>query len=405
MKFVTKSVCFVVVAAGLFSRPALSDALTEILRTAALKNGLRPAEQSLDLRDANLATVGKTFFESKNVSLNGNIACRTCHLDQFSSADGLPNAIGVFGVGEGPARAKSQGKIIPRNTLPLWGRGAKSFETFFWDGKVDFSDNKRISQFGVTAPTEDALLTAVHLPPLEIREMLTDDKNVSQYKQENENAAYNLMNRIVQNLRKTEPLAIEDLARQTNKEPDALSFMDIARSIAAFIRSEFRLRDTKFHKFVFGQEALSNAELAGGLIFYGKGKCVNCHNGPFFSDLKFYAVPFPQLGFGKNGFGIDYGRFNVTFNPNDLYKFRTAPLVNVTKTGPYGHSGSIQTLKDAIIAHFDPLRLANTKSMDALSRHEFFKTLAASRDSMVSLSYLDDGEILDLEKFLATLAF
>ena len=86
---------------------------------------------------------------------------------------------------------------------------------------------------------------------------------------------------------------------------------------------------------------------------------MTCHYGPYFSDLKFHVVPFPQLGFGKNGFGVDYGRFNVTFDPKDLYKFRTPPLFNVEKTAPYGHSGSVATIQEAIAAHFDPLRLVN----------------------------------------------
>ena len=39
----------------------------------------------------------------------------------------------------------------------------------------------------------------------------------------------------------------------------------------------------------------------------------------------------------------------------DPYKFRTTPLFNVEKTAPYGHSGSVATIEDAIAAHFDPL--------------------------------------------------
>ena len=104
---------------------AQDRALTSILREAALQHGLLPTKQLFDATDAHLAAVGQTFFQSQNVSLNGKIACGTCHLDAFSSTDGLPNAIGVFGDGEGPLRAFSDGKIIPRNTLPLWGRGAQ----------------------------------------------------------------------------------------------------------------------------------------------------------------------------------------------------------------------------------------------------------------------------------------
>ena len=100
-------------------------ALTSILRDAALRHGLRPTQQLFNDTDSHLAEVGRAYFHSENVSLNGRISCGTCHLDGFSSTDGLPNAVGIHGEGEGPARALSDGKIVPRNTLPLWGRGAE----------------------------------------------------------------------------------------------------------------------------------------------------------------------------------------------------------------------------------------------------------------------------------------
>ena len=384
---------------------AADESFSEILRTAALANGLLPAKQLFVDTDLHLAPVGKKFFESKNLSLNGRIACRTCHLDEFGSADGLPNAVGIFGSGEGPKRAFSNGKIVPRNTLPLWGRGGAGFDVFFWDGKVDFSGQRPVSQFGTNAPSSDPLLTAVHLPPVEIREMIDDDADISRFKTETPEQARRLYDRIVTRLIETEPVAMEELASRLDKRLTEIAFGDLARSIAAFIRSDFRLHDTAFHRFVFGDGKPEADEIQGGLIFYGKGKCVNCHTGPYFSDLKFHAVPFPQLGFGKNGFGVDYGRFNVTFNPEDLYKFRTPPLINVASTAPYGHSGSLPTLRDAIVAHFDPLRHLQPNSMSQIARHEYFKRLAAVGDEFTLIGVLNDQEVGLVTGFLRTLSF
>jgi cytochrome c peroxidase len=123
------------------------------------------------------------------------------------------------------------------------------------------------------------------------------------------------------------------------------------------------------------------------------------------SDFGFHAIAMPQLGFGKNGFGIDYGRFNVTHDPEDLYKFRTPPLLNAEKTAPYGHSGSMATLEEAIVAHFDPLHQFDPASLTSLDRHEFFKRLAASADSGLLMGYLDDAEVEALVGFLKTLSF
>ncbi|MDE0307366.1 MAG: His-Xaa-Ser system-associated MauG-like protein [Albidovulum sp.] len=384
---------------------ASETSFTEMLRTAALANGLLPTNQLFVDTDLQLASLGKQFFESENLSINGRISCRTCHLDNFSTTDGLPNAVGIFGFGEGPKRALSQGKIVPRNTLPLWGRGGKSFDVFFWDGKVDFSSNKTLSQFGLSVPSSDSLLTAVHLPPVEIREMIDDDNDISTFKTESSEQAGQLYRRIVERLFATEYELMGNLANRLGKQITDLEFLDVARSIAAFIRSEFRLRDTLFHRFVFGNGNLTPGELQGGLIFYGKGKCVNCHTGPYFSDFGFHAVPFPQLGFGKNGFGVDYGRFNVTFNPSDLYKFRTPPLINVAKTPPYGHSGSIPTLRDAVVAHFDPIGFLDLDSMDLLARHEQFRRMAAVSEDFKLISVLNDHEVTQVVSFLETLSF
>jgi cytochrome c peroxidase len=121
--------------------------------------------------------------------------------------------------------------------------------------------------------------------------------------------------------------------------------------------------------------------------------------------LQFHAIPFPQLGFGKPEFGVDYGRFNVTFQAEDLYKFRTPPLFNVEKTAPYGHSGSLSNLHQAIVAHFDPLRSIDPKSMTPSARHEFFKRMAAVGESFKFLTVLNDEEVEKLQKCLLSLSF
>jgi cytochrome c peroxidase len=391
----------------LLSLPSIAEtnSFQNILRKTAIDNGVVPSEQLFDNRDKDLAEIGKQFFESEALSLNRKISCKTCHLKEFSSADGIPNAVGVGGEGHGPKRLKSGGKFIPRNTLALWGIGGLGFNTLFWDGKVDFSSEAKISQFGDNAPSDDPLVVAVHLPAIEIGEMLVDDKIVKKYKKETAKDGLEVYQLMTSKLRVHEKNAIAQLAKLIGKKESGVQFIDIARSIASFIRSEFKIKETKFQRFLFENGDLSEDEVRGGLIFYGKGKCSNCHNGPYFTDFKFYSIALPQLGFGKNGFGVDYGRFNVTFNPKDLYKFRTPPLHNVTKTGPYGHSGSVKTLNETITYHFDPLRFDLPKAMDPLDRHEYYKKLSISSENILDISFLKNDEIENLVQFLGTLNF
>ena len=44
----------------------------------------------------------------------------------------------------------------------------------------------------------------------------------------------------------------------------------------------------------------------------------------------------------------DLGRYEVTEDPNDRWKFRTPPLRNVALTAPYMHDGSMQTLREVM---------------------------------------------------------
>jgi len=153
----------------------------------------------------------------------------------------------------GPDRLLNGAKQLPRNTLAFWGRGAKGFDVFFWDGRVDFSLKKPLSQFGSKVPTNDALITAVHLPVVEIREMLDEDKFVKDHKTESVDKSKEVYNAIAKRLIKVEPEASQNLAKALNKNVNQLEYIDFARAIAAFIRSEFKIKTTKLEKFVQGE--------------------------------------------------------------------------------------------------------------------------------------------------------
>jgi cytochrome c peroxidase len=389
------------VALSLSPLSALADANVEILRNAIVTNGLRPAVAVQEL--SALGNVGKQIFESEALSLNGNISCQQCHLNKFGTADGIPISVGVSGQGTGAKRVDSAYRFLPRNSLPLWGRGAGDFTTFFWDGRVDVIAGEIVSLFGEVPPSDDPLTVAVHLPPVETVEMLEFDKIVARYRTETVEGAQGLYQAISDNLRSQEPTIVASLAQELGKSDEAVEFVDIAKGISQFIVESFAIRETRLHRFAFSGGSLSDREIEGGLIFYGKGRCVACHSGPHFSDLRFYTVPFPQLGQGRNGFGIDYGRFNITYDPTDLYKFRTPPLWDVTNTAPYGHSGSIANLEDAIKTHFDPLSLIDAGKLDALQRHELYKYLMASEENMLSISHLTQYEVMSVMMFLRTL--
>ncbi|WP_057460885.1 His-Xaa-Ser system-associated MauG-like protein [Pseudovibrio sp. POLY-S9] len=402
MKFVIK--LLVAVTCVLICTPSFASSLREtVLKNAAIENGFVKPEQTHVNVNPDLVKVGKLLFESKLLSLNEDTACASCHLDRFGSADGLPNAIGVGGVGHGDRRLKSKGAIIPRNTLALWGVGGLEFDRFFWDGKVDKIGQQISSQFGNTKPSDDPLVIAVHLPPAELDEMLRDSKDNLIFETESVGSATELYKKVTAQVLSNDVLRNE--LKDAYPEVSEVTFLHLAEALAAFIRENFQLQRTKFSKFVFESGTLAEAELKGGLVFYGKGRCSGCHNGPYFSDMEFHSIPFPQIGFGKNGYGVDYGRFNTTLDADEIYKFRTPVLYNVSKTAPYSHSGAVLSLKDAIIYHFDPLKDYQANKIDQLERAEFYKRLSIWSNETFKPELLNEDDVENLIAFLRTLEF
>lgn len=87
----------------------------------------------------------------------------------------------------------------------------------------------------------------------------------------------------------------------------------------------------------------TESEQAGYAFF--QQKCANCHKEPLFSDFSFK----------NNGIAIglndDMGRYIVTLNEQDRYRFKVPSLRNVELTAPYMHDGRFITL-DAALEHY-----------------------------------------------------
>ena len=109
-------------------------------------------------------------------------------------------------------------------------------------------------------------------------------------------------------------------------------------------------------------------------MFFGKGRCVDCHavageSNEMFSDFQNHVVGVPQIApvfgagtgnmiFDGPGKDEDFGLEQVTGNPVDRYKFRTSPLRNVALQPAFFHNGAFTRLRDAVEFHLDALRRA-----------------------------------------------
>lgn len=103
--------------------------------------------------------------------------------------------------------------------------------------------------------------------------------------------------------------------------------------------------DSKYDKVKRGETVFNLPESLGYEMF--KQKCAACHTEPLFTDLTYR----------NNGLSLDtalkdYGRMQITHQPEDSLKFRVPSLRNVMLTFPYMHDGRLYSMYD-VLEHYN----------------------------------------------------
>lgn len=144
--------------------------------------------------------------------------------------------------------------------------------------------------------------------------------------------------------------------------------------------------NAKYDRVMQQKETFTADEQAGYTLF--QQKCSSCHAEPLFTDFSFRNN---GIAIGPNN---DEGRYLVTLNPADRYKFKVPGLRNLSYTAPYMHDGRFYTL-DAVLDHYRS-RVQSTPNLDpslqpgegiAISDEEKIKLLAF-------LKTLDDKDFI-----------
>jgi cytochrome c peroxidase len=89
---------------------------------------------------------------------------------------------------------------------------------------------------------------------------------------------------------------------------------------------------------------MDESAVRGMALFKGKARCILCHNGPNFTDNRFYNLGVPQVGPRKE----DVGRYEVTRMEHDKGAFKTPTLRSIAETAPYMHDGVFKTLEEVV---------------------------------------------------------
>ncbi len=130
-------------------------------------------------------------------------------------------------------------------------------------------------------------------------------------------------------------------------EADAMNAANYAQALASYQRT---LRTpAPFDAFMKGDNRALDARQRAGLEKFVSTGCVACHRGPLLggdSFQKFGVHKDYWLATGSKT--IDTGRFAATKKEEDKYVYRVPMLRNVTRTAPYFHDGSVETIEQAV---------------------------------------------------------
>lgn len=390
-------------------------------------------------RDSAKEHLGQYLFFDKILSGNKNISCATCHHPFAATSDGLSLPVGEGGVGLSVIRNTGSGHSavkarVARHSPHLFNLGAHEFTRLFYDGRVAIDSSQ---PSGFLSPAGDDLplgldnqLAVQALFPLQSLEEMAGQPG------ENSIADAAASGHLAGPGGVWEQLAHRLQAIEEYVELFKAAFSDIrmasdityvhtANAIAAFEASAWRCTNSKFDQYMSGHlEVASEPEIRGGLLFYGKAGCANCHSGKFQTNHQFYAIGIPQIGPGKGdslpGYTDgheDFGRERVTQLAADRFKFRTPSLRQVVLTGPWGHDGAYNDLAAMVRHHLNPRTALNDYDMtqavlpskeelDALDFvvHQDISRRQAIADAIeIEAVSLTDDEISDVLAFLYAL--
>jgi cytochrome c peroxidase len=306
--------------------------------------------------------LGRRLFYDTRLSVNGTVACASCHRQALAFTDGRAVAIGATG------------ERHPRGAMSL--ANAAYSPVLTWANPL------------VHELEQQALTPMFGEAPIEMGLAGREDAMVAWLTADADYAA-----------------------RFRRSFPDqTIAIATITKAIAAFERTLISVGSPyDRYRFDGGETAISDQAKRGEALFFGeKFECYHCHGGLTFSDnLRHANLRFVETAFHNTGlYNIDgkgaypwpnTGVMAVTNNPADMGQFRAPSLRNIAVTAPYMHDGSIPTL-EAVIDHY----AAGGRTIGQ-GPNEGDGSESPLRDPLVGGFVMGPGERDDLIAFLRSL--
>ena len=152
--------------------------------------------------------------------------------------------------------------------------------------------------------------------------------------------------------------------------------------------------NSKYDSVMRNQGATFTADEKQGYELF-KTHCGSCHKEPLFTDESFRDN---GIGAGPNN---DEGRYLVTLNESDKYKFKVPSLRNISYTAPYMHDGRFITI-EAVLEHYVG-HVKNTPNLDPLLKQGtvpgISSTSAEQSKIIMFLRTLNDKDFISDKRF------
>lgn len=232
----------------------------------------------------------KLFYESR-LSRNNTISCGFCHLQTAAfTHHGHDVSHGI------------DDRLGSRNSPPVMNLAWNT--TFMWDGGVFDMDLQ---------------------PVVPITSHVEMDETVE-----------NVLNK----LRNTAPYPAMFKSAFGSEEISTARMMKALSQFMVMLVSDQSKYDSVMRK----QGVSFTADEQQGYTLFQQ-KCSSCHQEPLFTDQSFRNN---GIGVGPNN---DEGRYAITLNAADKYKFKVPSLRNLSYTAPYMHDGRFYTL-EGVLDHY-----------------------------------------------------
>ena len=253
------------------------------------KTGLPPLREGFSAQQIDL---GRLLFFDPLLSVDGDMACSSCHQPARGFSDGLAGSAG------------RHGQAMTRSAPTLWNVGF--LRELFWDARASSLEEQ---MQGPLFAQEEMANT-----PAQLLKSLQDNANYRElFKQ-----AFN-----------GESLRLEQV----------YTALTAFQSSLVSLSSRYDLYANGFH------EVLTQPEIDGMNVFRSfVARCAECHTPPLFTNQQIAVIGSPE----PDGVALDIGVAAITGDESQRGGFRVPTLRNIELTAPYMHSGRFNTLRDAV---------------------------------------------------------